>query len=117
MTLAHLRVDALYPHEKVDPETLERTIDAIRKGELLDANPILIDRMTNVILDGHHRHEACKRLGIEMIPCLLVDYEFEVELESRRPELRVTKDEVIRRALAGDLFPPKSTRHTFSYLQ
>ncbi|MBI1729962.1 ParB N-terminal domain-containing protein [Candidatus Acetothermia bacterium] len=113
MTRATLPVDTLRPHEEVDPTNLARTIQEIKNGELLQDYPILVDEETYVILDGHHRHAACKALGIALVPCLLVDYEVEVELESRRPEIHVSKTEVIRRGLSGELYPPKSTRHYF----
>jgi hypothetical protein len=36
--------------------------------------PIIVDRDSYVIIDGHHRYEALKRLGVNKIPAILVDY-------------------------------------------
>ncbi len=113
MTRVYLPISDLYPHEEIEPANLERTVEAMRQGELLENHPILVDRETGVILDGHHRYAACKVLGIILIPCILVDYHSEVLLESRRPEVPVSKAEVIRRGLSGELYPPKSTRHIY----
>ncbi len=113
MTLKPLLVDRLRPHEATDPAILENLISELKvKGSLKD--PIIVDRETLVILDGHHRHAAYKALGFKQVPCLLVDYRSpQVRVLPRRPEIPVSKEEVIRRGLQGELYPPKTTRHIF----
>jgi hypothetical protein len=108
-----VRVDQLRPHETTDAELLQKLIADVRRGVLVQ-DPVIADQKTFVILDGHHRHAACKVLGIEYIPCILVDYESPgIRVETRRPDVCVSKQEVIRRGLSGDLYPPKTTRHIF----
>lgn len=78
---------------------------------------IVADAASLVVLDGHHRLEALRRLGCRRAPVMLVDY--------HRPDIRVgswrqgekppTKDEVLLQAAAGKLFPPKTTRHYFPW--
>lgn len=36
--------------------------------------PIVVDRNSLTILDGHHRHQAAVILGLDKIPVILVDY-------------------------------------------
>jgi len=109
-----IRLTELKPHEETDPHNLERVLAALSHGTSLDDYPIYVDRDSLVILDGHHRYEASIQLGLESVPCVLVDYHSpEIQLEPRRTDLLVTKEEVIRRALAGELYPPKTTRHIF----
>ena len=108
-------VAKLKPHEETEEKNLQRTIEAIEHGALLDEHPILIDRDSFVILDGHHRYNACLALNISEAPCILYDYfSDEVMLESRRDDITVSKDDVIQRGLDGNLYPPKTTRHIFA---
>ena len=85
-------------------------------GLILDAQawtqPIRVERDTLAILDGHHRLAAAIQLGLVRVPVLTYDYAT-VPLASWRPEIHPTRDEVLHRALAGRLYPPKTTRHTF----
>lgn len=102
----------LHPHEEVRPQRVEELVERIRKdGHIQD--PIVVDRDTGVVLDGHHRLTALQRLGCRSVPVHLVNYhdpsiELDTWREDRNPP---TKEEVVERALAGDLFPPKTTKH------
>lgn len=101
----------LREHEQIESERLRQIREEIRREGRL-RHPILVDKHSGVILDGHHRFRAYRELGFETIPCLLVDYHSEVvSVRSRRSDIAVSKAEVIRRALSGELFPPKTTRH------
>ncbi len=104
-------LELLREHEQIEYERLRQIREEIqREGGL--RHPILVDKRSGVILDGHHRFRAYKELGFETIPCVLVDYQSPiVSVRSRRPEISVSKDEVIRRARSGELFPPKTTQH------
>lgn len=73
--------------------------------------PILVERSSLVVMDGHHRHAFALANGFSRVPCVLLSYS-DVALESRREDQLVTPEEVIARGLEGRLFPAKSTRHT-----
>lgn len=106
-------VDILKPHEGVTAEQVERTVQEIR-SEGFVRKPVLVEDEHLVILDGHHRVEALKEIGCRRVPCYLVDYRSEDLTVTTWPGAvvdSVTKGEVIRRALAGNLLPPKTTRH------
>jgi len=63
-------------------------------------------------LDGHHRVQAFKLLGIKKIPCFLVNYfSDEIKLFNRRKNFNATKSGVVLRALDENLFPYKTTKH------
>lgn len=101
----------LKPHEEVDPKRL----DALKKVLLTEglALPILVDRESKTLLDGHHRFAALKELGVEMIPICYVDYGDEsIVLEARNGQ-SLTKKEVIAVGASNNLFPRKTTRHLF----
>jgi hypothetical protein len=112
--IEYIEVSRIHPHEETDPQNLLKTIAALSDPTILARHPIHVDRETLVILDGHHRHAACLELRIDLIPCIFVNYlSDEIELLARRNDVSVSKDDVIRRALSGDLYPAKSTKHVF----
>jgi len=106
----------LHGHEQIRPALLKELTDLIRRDGFLK-RPILVADRDFVILDGHHRVEAVRSLGCTKIPAYLVDYESDIVSLGTWPEATVavvSKEEVIRRGLTKDLFPPKTTRHTVS---
>lgn len=107
-------VRLLHAHERVDPALLDHTADEIRRDGFLK-KPILVADVDYVILDGHHRYEALRALGCRRVPAYVIDYRSDVVQLGLWPEAEVkeiTKEEVLRRGLADDPFPPKTTRHT-----
>jgi ParB-like chromosome segregation protein Spo0J len=108
-----LPLELLREHEETEPARLQEIVRELRElGRPLE--PIVVDASSYVILDGHHRFRACRALGWRTIPCYLVDYFSErIKVQARRPDISVTKREVIERALCGQLYPPKTTRHVF----
>ena len=110
-------VETLLPHEQVE----DKQVDKLERMTLrwkAYTKPLLVDRKTGTILDGHHRAEVAKRMELQCLPCVLVDY-----LEDARVTLTVwpncgrdslEKEEVVEAALAGELFPPKTSRHLLS---
>jgi hypothetical protein len=78
--------------------------------------PILIDAQSGTILDGHHRCKASRWLGLPRVPVCSVDYLAEggVAVHARRPQIAVTKAEVLASARAGTPFPRKTTRHVYT---
>lgn len=91
-------------------EQLRRRITEDRRLK----RPIVVDKNSLVILDGHHRYQALKGMGMSRIPAQLVDYKNgEVRVYLRRKELlmKMIKEYVVKKASEGKLFPSKTTRH------
>jgi len=104
-------MNKLIGHEEIIEEYLEELKSTIEYDGIL-RKPIAADGSTNIIIDGHHRLEALKRLGYSKIPVYFIDYRCpRVRIESWRKSNPPTKDMVIESALAGKKFPPKTTRH------
>jgi len=112
--VSFLDPNQLHAHEEVDPERVER-IETLLRGRAHFFPPLLVDGGSNVILDGHHRYEASKRLGCVRIPCYVIDYvnDEDVVLESWRADMSFSKQEVIDKGRSGELFPIKTTRHLY----
>lgn len=80
------------------------------------SKPLLIDKRTNTILDGHHRFWAAKILGLKRIPCYCVDYLYDssITVHTRRPKITVNKKTVIHTAIHNTVFPYKTSRHQYT---
>lgn len=59
----------LYPRTQVQSVHVCALVEAILSGSALP--PIVADEDSYRIVDGFHRYEAFKRLGIERVPCIL----------------------------------------------
>lgn len=114
--IAFVPQERLLAHEQtVEPRVRELVKLLAREQQVRLA--IVADAATLVVLDGHHRLEALRRLGCKRIPVLLVDYHRDdIRVGSWRDgEVPPTKREVVLQAQAGKLYAPKSTRHFFPW--
>jgi len=66
-------LDELYIHEEVVPRNIRRLIDKFQK-ERVFTHPIIVDKNSNVVLDGMHRVTALRMLGNNYIPVSFIDY-------------------------------------------
>jgi len=106
-----LRMEELKEHEEIRPDYLESLKNEILADGILKM-PICIDKKTCIILDGHHRLHALKRLGCRRIPCVLVDYQSpEIEVIPWREGENITKERIVETALKGGRMPPKTSKH------
>ena len=108
---------SLRGHEEVIPDNLEtRASKLLSKGFY---KPIIVDRGSMVILDGHHKWTAAKSLGLARVPVIMVDYLIDesvlVDVWPDCGKESVTKTEVLEMGVSGDVFPPKTSRHTLPF--
>ena len=99
------------PTEEFDEGRVLEVMEAIVASRAW-TRKVALERDYLTIMDGHHRFEAARRLGLNRLPCALFCYD-EVEVYSRREGITVTKEEIISPGLTGALFPHKTTRHVF----
>ncbi|MBD1559762.1 ParB N-terminal domain-containing protein [Vibrio sp. S9_S30] len=104
-------VRKLKPHEHVDPLNVKSVYDSIvRTGAWLE--PIIIDRETNTIMDGHHRYEAARKLNLDKIPCYTACYSSnDISIVSWKTGEAINHIDILEAAESGKLLPIKSTRH------
>lgn len=114
--VTYLDPRVLHPHEHVDVARAREVLDQIERERLFHP-PILVDRESRVILDGHHRWWASLELGCRIVPCCLIDYRHNrfIRVVSRRRDVEVTKDTVVLVGLSGAVYPPKTTRHVYTF--
>jgi hypothetical protein len=97
-------------HERIDKIHFENLLKEIKRDGMIK-NPIIVDRKTNVILDGHHRFGIAKKLRLKRLPAYLIDYKNPKFKVISRNGMKVGKTDVINRGLEGKPFPPKTTKH------
>ncbi len=105
-------LNALLPHEETDASYRQ----ALKKemAENRYVRPIVADRQSGTVLDGHHRLHAARELGLVRIPVVFLDYgDGAIVVESWRAGSPVAKKDVLDRAKEGSLFAPKTTKHMF----
>ena len=117
MRVQLIPVEVLKPHEQV----IQKKVDQLERMAIRwDAytKPLLVDGATGTILDGHHRFEIARRLDLQCLPCVVVDYldddSITLLLWPNSDREGITKDDVIQAGLSGDLMPPKTSRHLLS---
>jgi hypothetical protein len=104
----------LNPHEQIIEENLKKVLTSLKTEKRLK-EPVVVDKESKVILDGHHRVKGFEILGLREIPCRLVDYSSDrITVEPNRNG-SVSKEEVIEKGLSDELFPPKTSKHVFEF--
>ncbi len=109
--LVLIRIDKLNDHEEVDPFHLQSLRAEIESDGILKM-PIVVDRHTNTIIDGHHRRYALDQLNCKRIPAIFINYDScKVVAAAWREGEEVTKESVLNASLSGRRLPPKTTKH------
>jgi hypothetical protein len=110
-------IDTLVGHEETIDERLATRVDKMERRGFY--KPIIVDDASGTILDGHHKTAAARRLGLRRVPVLAVDYladeRIAVDVWPGCGRDRVAKVDVLDMAAAGGLFPPKTSRHVFTF--
>jgi hypothetical protein len=108
--------------EYVFPHHLKNLTNMILKAGYM-TTPLIITEEHNIVLDGSHRHIFLLQQGYKYAPVCFVDYNSDdirvgTHLMHRHiieGSKGISKEEVIRRGITGDLFPPRTTRHFFPF--
>ncbi len=111
ITLVNIR--KLIAHERVDAARL-RSVRANIRAKQVIRRPVIVDRASHVILDGHHRVRVLWEMGAKRVPVLYVRYkDAKICVQLRRKDMlsAILKRYVLDMAVNGKLFPSKTTRH------
>jgi len=101
----------LKEHEEVSLDHLIQLKREIEKDGFL-RNPIIVDKDTNIILDGHHRFNILKQLNCTKILAYFVDYSSsEIKVKNWGEGEKIMKKDVIKAGLTGKKLPVKTSRH------
>ncbi len=97
-------------HEMPKKSRVEELKSDMRRRRVL-VKPIVVDRNTRVILDGHCRCVALKKLGCSKVAVRFVDYTSGSIHVEKWDGGEMTKDEVLKAGLSGRLMKPKTSKH------
>ena len=110
-----VEVNWLKPHEQIESKARDKLLDMTKRWGGF-TKPVLVDSVTGSLLDGHHRLSVAQELGLSKIPAICLDYlsseDITLELWPNTDFDSITKSMVIQMCESGDLFPPKTTKHT-----
>ena len=110
-----VEVDWLKPHEQIKSKARDKLLDMTKRWGGF-TKPVLVDSVTGSLLDGHHRLSVAQELGLSKLPAICLDYlsseDITLELWPNTDFDSITKSMVIQMCESGDLFPPKTTKHT-----
>lgn len=74
--------------------------------------PLALDEEHALVLDGQHRMEVAKKLGLKCVPAVHYKYA-DVKVWSLRPRHQFDWKTVTERALADKPYPYKTVKHEF----
>ena len=117
-----ISINFLKPLEKVFLYHLKNLSKMILSKGIVQT-PIIADKKHGIVLDGSHRYIFFLMNGFKEVPVKFVDYHDEhIRVGSRlihryliEEKMNISKEEVIKRGLSGNLFPPRTTRHFFPF--
>lgn len=105
-----LDINLLLPHEEVITERMNNLVSYLNSLKPYIIIPsILICSKTNMIIDGHHRFYALKKLGFLKIPVTKINYNS--DSIKTHIENNILKSVLLNAALSGNILPPKSSFH------
>ncbi len=73
LRLGVVRLSDLIPHEATNPLRVKEVKYSIRNLRRV-LKPVITDLRTGVVIDGHHRVEALKELGLKYVPAIMINY-------------------------------------------
>lgn len=108
-------VDWLKPHEQIKERNRDKLLEVTKRWGGY-TKPLIVDKHTGAILDGHHRHSVAQRLSLKRVPALCIDYlaneAIQVDVWPGCGLDAITKHDVIEMSLSDEVYPPKTSRHT-----
>ena len=111
-----VNVSDIIPIEAHDPDRVDMLAESIVK-EALWKVPVIVEGKDNMLLDGHHRLQVAKKIGLVRIPAIVVDYD-RINVWSLRENegIVVDQDTVRNHAVENHLvYPYKTVKHKYPF--
>jgi hypothetical protein len=110
-TIQLVEAERLRHIEDFDPERVAMLARKI-EFEGVWTLPLAIDDTHDLVLDGQHRTEVARELGLRFVPALRFRYA-DLSIRSLRPEISFTWEDVVAKVLSGSIYPYKTVKHDF----
>jgi len=109
-------VDVLRHIEEFSEKRVKRLMKKI-EADGIWITPLCVEASSHAVMDGQHRMDVAKRLNLKHVPALLLTYnDSGISIRTGRlQDFNVTADDVISRALSGNIYPYKTAKHTFPF--
>ena len=108
----YVSVSKIFPHEKVitvRKNALKKYLLSYKEYCIIPS--IICCSESNMIIDGNHRFNTLKELGVKKIPVTFINY-MDISIRTHNEKsLRLLKTELIENSLQKILWEPKSTVH------
>ncbi|KTT03107.1 hypothetical protein SB14R_18170 [Pseudomonas oryzihabitans] len=106
-------IDALRHSEAIDEDYAKCLArDILNQQQWLTVLPI--ERSSGLVMDGNHRLFAARLLGLQRLPCVLLDYaDGRVNVSTWANGHSFDLAQLYRTIAAGQVLPYKTTRHQF----
>ncbi len=110
----YVDINSLYPHEEILEDRLEGLLEYIKSlTPYIIVPSILVCSKSNVIIDGHHRYYALKKLNKTNVPVTKINYNTSEIITGKDSVNSLSKQEIISSAIENKIFTAKSTEHHF----
>ena len=111
-SLKFLSIFEIFPHEKVieDRKNALKTY-LLSYKEYCIIPSIICCSKSKMIIDGHHRYNTLKELGVNNIPVTLIDYLDSSIRTNKLKKMQLSKKDLIENSLQNILYEPKSSVH------
>jgi len=111
-------IEWLKPHEEIKERNCEALLQMTQKWGGY-TKPLIVDKSTGAILDGHHRYHVGLRLRLRDLPAICVEYltdpRISVETWPASEYKEISKEQVVQMSLSNQTFPPKTSKHTLTF--
>lgn len=114
LNIKKIEINKLIPHEDFREDHAVEVLGWFERDGF-QLRPIAVHKLSEgsfLILDGHHRTEAARRLNLKFVMASVLDYfDHMIVVESWDNGRVFSKEEIIQLATDGKKVPPKSTKH------
>ena len=107
--IIYLNVKDLKGLEDID----EKRLPVIEENTIVNnkwIEPLIVERNTNIVIDGNHKLALSRNKNLKRVPCILFDYD-EIKIWSLREDYKLDKEYVLRYINKGYKFPYKTVKH------
>lgn len=107
-------IEELRNTEEHDPNRVEMLYNKIMETNKWTL-PLIVEKQNNMVLDGNHRLNVARRMGLKKVPVIYVNYD-DVSIWSLRKEYKVSPSLVKKKVIDNcEIYPYKTVKHKYNF--